>query len=242
MAIIDRLYELQDREYAEFQSKLTPSVEPEFFIGVRVPALRKLAKELAKRDAYFKQKAASGIDDTFVVGEAASFLQELPHKYYEENMLHGFLLAEIKDYDMCIAEVERFLPFVDNWAVSDTMSPKVFAKHKEELLVKIREWIASDKTYTCRFGICMLMRYFLDEDFKDEYLALPAAVHSEEYYVKMMVAWYFATALAKQWDATVPYIEQGKLDKWVHNKTIQKARESFRVTDEHKECLKALRK
>lgn len=223
MSILDKLYELQDIEYAEFQSKLTPSVPRDRFIGIRVPALRKLAKELAKGE------------------EKDTFLQELPHYHYEENMLHGFLIAEIKDYDRCLNEIERFLPHVDNWAVSDTMSPKVFSKHKDELIIRIKEWIASDETYTCRFGMCMLMRYYLDEDFKEEYLKLPAAVHSEEYYVNMMAAWYYATALAKQWEATVPYIEERKLDKWVHNKTIQKARESYRITPDQKEYLKTLK-
>lgn len=223
MSILDKLYELQDIEYAEFQSKLTPSVPRDRFIGIRVPALRKLAKELAKGE------------------EKDTFLQELPHYHYEENMLHGFLIAEIKDYDRCLNEIERFLPYVDNWAVSDTMSPKVFSKHKDELIIRIKEWIASDETYTCRFGMCMLMRYYLDEDFKEEYLKLPAAVHSEEYYVNMMAAWYYATALAKQWEATVPYIEERKLDKWVHNKTIQKARESYRITPDQKEYLKTLK-
>lgn len=223
MSILDRMYDLQDVEYAEFQSKLTPNVDRERFIGIRVPALRKLAKEMAKGE------------------EKDTFLQKLPHYYYEENMLHGFLLAEIKDYDRCMEEIERFLPYVDNWAVSDTMSPKVFGKHKEELIEKIRVWIASDETYTCRFGMCMLMRYFLDEDFREEYLELPAAVHSDEYYVQMMAAWYYATALAKQWEATIPYIEQKRLDKWVHNKTIQKARESYRITDAQKEYLNNLK-
>lgn len=223
MSILDKLYELQDIEYAEFQSKLTPSVPRDRFIGIRVPALRKLAKELAKGE------------------EKDTFLQELPHYHYEENMLHGFLIAEIKDYDRCLNEIERFLPYVDNWAVSDTMSPKVFSRHKDELIIRIKEWIASDETYTCRFGMCMLMRYYLDEDFKEEYLKLPAAVRSEEYYVNMMAAWYYATALAKQWEATVPYIEERKLDKWVHNKTIQKARESYRITPDQKEYLKTLK-
>ncbi len=223
MAIIDRLYELQDKEYAEFQSKLTPGIAPELFIGVRVPATRKLAKEL-KNDP-----------------ETPAFLKMLPHRYYDENMLHGLLLSEMKDYAECIAGVEAFLPYVDNWAVCDIMSPKVFKKHKGELLVKIREWSGSEHTYTCRFGMEMLMSHYLDEDFKPEYLEIPAAVHSEEYYVQMMQAWFYATALAKQWDATIPYIQERRLDKWVHNKTIQKARESYRITAEQKEYLKGLK-
>jgi 3-methyladenine DNA glycosylase AlkD len=169
------------------------------------------------------------------------FLHQLPHKYYDENMLHGLLISLIKDYDECIRLTDEFLPYIDNWAVCDIMSPKVFAKHKDELLVKILEWSKSEHTYTCRFGLEMLMTYFLDKDFKPEYLEIPASVRSEEYYVKMMVAWFFATALAKQWDATLPYIENKTLAPWTHNKTIQKACESYRVTDEHKQILKGLK-
>ncbi len=223
MEIVKKLFELQDKKYAEFQSKLTPSVEKEKFIGVRVPDVRKLAKEYAKDE------------------ESKMFLKELPHKYYDENMLHGLLISEIKDYEIAVKEVDEFLPYVDNWAVCDIMSPKVFKKHKQEVIEKIKEWCKSPKTYTCRFGIEMLMSHFLDEDFKREYLKIPASVHSEEYYVQMMVAWFFATSLAKQWDATIPYIEEKKLDKWVHNKTIQKARESYRITDEQKEYLQSLK-
>ena len=224
MTILDRLYELEDKEYAAFQAKLTPGVPPESFIGVRVPMVRKLAKELIKANEY------------------ADFLQQLPHKFYDENMLHGLLVSEIKDYDRCIAEVDKFLPYVDNWAVCDIMSPKVFKKNKEALLTKIVEWSGSEHLYTSRFGIEMLMSHYLDDDFKPEYLDIPASVHSEEYYLKMMIAWFFATALAKQWDATIPYIENNKLDTWVHNKTIQKARESYRITDTQKEYLKTLKR
>lgn len=222
--ITEKLYELQDKEYAEFQAKLTPGIPKEDFIGVRVPEVRKLAKEYKKDE------------------EADKFIKSLPHRYYDENMLHGLLISEIKDYDECIKAVDDFLPYVDNWAVCDIMSPKVFIKHKTELLEKIKEWISSEKTYTCRFGMEMLMSHYLDKDFKAEYLKLPAEVHSEEYYVNMMTAWFFATALAKQWDDTVPYIENGVLDIWVHNKTIQKARESLRITPDRKEYLKALKK
>lgn len=224
MTILDRLYELEDKEYAAFQAKLTPGVPPESFIGVRVPMVRKLAKELIKANEY------------------ADFLQQLPHKFYDENMLHGLLVSEIKDYDRCIAEIDKFLPYVDNWAVCDIMSPKVFKKNKEALLTKIVEWSGSEHLYTSRFGIEMLMSHYLDDDFKPEYLDIPASVHSEEYYLKMMIAWFFATALAKQWDATIPYIENNKLDTWVHNKTIQKARESYRITDAQKEYLKTLKR
>lgn len=224
MTILDRLYELEDKEYAAFQAKLTPGVPPESFIGVRVPMVRKLAKELIKANEY------------------ADFLQQLPHKFYDENMLHGLIISEIKNYDQCIAEVDKFLPYVDNWAVCDIMSPKIFKKNKEALLAKIVEWSGSEHLYTSRFGIEMLMSHYLDDDFKPEYLDIPASVHSEEYYLKMMIAWFFATALAKQWDVTIPYIENNKLDTWVHNKTIQKARESYRITDAQKEYLKTLKR
>lgn len=224
MSFRDELFALQDTEYADFQAKLTPGIPRDLFIGVRVPLVRTLAKKL------FKDQ------------ETREFLKELPHKYYDENMLHGLLLSEMKDYDACVEAVDEFLPYVDNWAVCDIMSPKIFKKNKFALLEKIREWSASEKTYTCRFGIEMLMSYFLDDDFKPEYLDIPAMVHSEEYYVQMMVAWFYATALAKQWDATVKYIEDNRLDTWTHNKTIQKARESYRITPEQKEYLLSLKR
>ena len=223
MNLTEELFALQDAVYGDFQSKLTPGIPRESFIGVRVPELRKLAKRCTGTP------------------EAAAFLNDLPHEYYDENMLHGLLLSQIQDYDACIAAVDQFLPYVDNWAVCDTMSPKVFKKHKAALLEKIRQWSASEKTYTCRFGIGMLMAHFLDDDFQPEYLEIPASVHSEEYYVRMMCAWFFATALAKQWDAAVKYIEDHRLDPWVHNKTIQKARESFRISPEQKKYLKVLK-
>ena len=224
MEIQKKLFELQDIGYAEFQSKLTPTVPRETFIGVRVPEVRKLAK------SYSKDK------------ECQEFLKKLPHQYYDENMLHGLLLSEMKDYDACISAVDIFLPYVDNWAVCDIMAPKVFKKHKEELLEKIKIWATSDQVYTCRFGLEMLMTHFLDEDYKPEYLEIAAGVHSEEYYVNMMIAWFFATALAKQWDTTIPYIIENRLSEWVHNKTIQKARESYRITDEQKKFLKGLKR
>lgn len=224
MNFTEELFALQDSSYGDFQAKLTPGIPREKFIGVRVPEVRKLAKRLAKEPG------------------AASFLADLPHKYYDENMLHALLLSEMKDYAACVAAVDRFLPYVDNWAVCDILSPKIFRRNKPALLKKIREWSASEKTYTCRFGIEMLMSYFLDDDFKPEYLEIPAAVRSEEYYVRMMAAWFFATALAKQWDAAVKYVEEGRLDTWIHNKTIQKARESFRITPEQKEYLQTLKR
>ena len=169
-------------------------------------------------------------------------MKDLPHEYYDENLLHSLLLSEMKDYDACIEAVDTFLPYVDNWAVCDTISPKIFKKNKTALLVKIKEWSLSKKTYTCRFGIKMLMSYFLDEDFKAEYLEIPLSVNSEEYYVRMMIAWFFATALAKKWDATIKYIEDQRLDRWTHNKTIQKARESKRITASQKEYLRSLKR
>ena len=224
MNFTEELFALQDSSYGDFQAKLTPGIPREQFIGVRVPEVRKLAKKLAKEPG------------------TASFLEDLPHKYYDENMLHALLLSEMKDYEACVAAVDRFLPYVDNWAVCDILSPKIFRRNKPALLKKIREWSASEKTYTCRFGIEMLMSHFLDDDFKPEYLEIPAAVRSEEYYVRMMVAWFFATALAKQWDAVVKYVEEGRLDTWTHNKTIQKARESYRITPEQKEYLQSLKR
>ena len=217
------LFQLQDKCYRDFQSKLIPTIPVETIIGVRIPAIRKLAKEYGKDP------------------ESVEFLKQLPHTYYDENILHALLVAEIKDYEVCVKEVERFLPYVDNWAVCDIFSPKVFRKNKDKLIDKIREWTASEHPYTCRFGMEMLMTHFLDEDFREEYLEIPAAVHSGEYYVNMMIAWFYATALAKQWDAAIGYIEKKCLDPWTHNKTIQKARESYRITRGQKEYLKTLK-
>ena len=168
-------------------------------------------------------------------------MEDLPHAYYDEDLLHALLIAEEKDFARCLEETEAFLPFVDNWAVCDIFSPKVFAKHKEELLQRIRIWTESEKTYICRFGIGMLMQHFLDADFDAAYLEIPAAVQSEEYYVNMMLAWFFATALAKQWEATIPYLENKRLARWTHNKAIQKARESYRISAAEKEYLKRLK-
>lgn len=223
MNIKEELFALQDISYADFQAKLTPNIPRELFIGVRVPDLRKLAKKVAEEP------------------ETSKFLKNLPHKYYDENMLQGLLISEIKDYDACIVAVDEFLPYVDNWAVCDIMSPKIFKKNKKALLEKIKEWSASEKTYTCRFGIEMLMSHFLDDDFKAEYLEIALSVNSEDYYVQVMVAWFFATALAKEWDATVKYIEDHRLDRWTHNKAIQKARESSRITPKEKEYLKSFK-
>nr|WP_238318699.1 DNA alkylation repair protein [Peptoniphilus senegalensis] len=221
--IKEELLALQDISYADFQAKLTPNIPRDLFIGVRVPELRKLAKRIAEEP------------------ETSKFLGDLPHKYYDENMLHGLLISEIKDYDACIVAVDEFLPYVDNWAVCDIMSPKIFKKKKAALLEKIKEWSLSEKTYTCRFGIEILMSHFLDDDFKPEYLDIPVSVNSEEYYIKMMIAWFFATALAKQWDTTIKYMEDQRLDTWTHNKAIQKARESRRIAPKEKEYLKSLK-
>ena len=224
MKIQKELFALQDKEYMKFLSKLTPNVSEDTIIGVRIPEIRKLAKKLVKNNEY------------------EDFLKELPHKYYDENLLHGAIISESKNFEKCIKLLDNFLPFVDNWAVCDTISPKIFKKYKKELIEKIKEWSQSDKTYTCRFGVEMLMTHFLDEDFKKEYLEVVADIHSEEYYVKMVVAWFFATALAKQWDYAVIYLEDNRLDVWVHNKTIQKARESLRISLEKKEYLKKLKR
>lgn len=217
-----RLFALQDEGYRAFHSRLMPTVPPETVIGVRVPALRRLAKQLAGTP------------------QAEAFLQELPHTYYEENNLHAFLLESIRDYDAALAATEKFLPYIDNWATCDSFCPKVFAKHKEDLLPVLRRWMASDHPYTVRYGMEMLMRYYLDEDFRPEHLAW-AAVHSGEYYINMMRAWYFATALAKQPEAALPWLTARRLDVWTHNKTIQKAVESSRIPAETKAFLRTLR-
>ena len=222
--IRERLFALQDEKYGDFHSKLIPGLPREQVIGIRMPAMKKLAKALVNGE------------------ETNDFLKQLPHIYYDENVLHALLIASIKDYDACMEALETFLPYIDNWAVCDCLSPKVFQKHKTELLEKIKLWIPSEHPYICRFGMGMLMRWFLDEDFRPEYLEMPAAVRSEKYYVNMMTAWFFATALAKQWDAAIPYLEQNRLDVWTHNKTIQKARESYRITPEQKEYLKTLKR
>ena len=200
-----------------------PTVDPDTVIGVRMPALRKLAKDFAETP------------------EAAEFLKALPHRYYEENNLHGLLISAMRDYDRAVAALDAFLPYVDNWATCDLIRPKVFQKHLPELLEKIQVWLASDHTYTVRFGLEMLMTCYLDDAFRPEYLELAAGVRSGEYYVNMMIAWYFATALAKQYDAALPYLRERRLDPWTHNKAIQKAIESCRVTGEQKAYLRTLK-
>lgn len=214
----------KDEKYAEFQRKLIPTISSETVIGVRTPFLRSYAKQLAKEGS---------IDD---------FLHALPHSSFEENQLHAFIIAEIKDYKRCMAELERFLPFIDNWATCDQLSPSILKKHITELLTKIQRWLKSAHPYTVRFAIGMLMRYYLDHLFEPRYLEWVASVKRDEFYIQMMVAWYFATALAKQYQSTLPYLEKRLLDEWTHRKTIQKAIESFRITDEQKDYLRTLRK
>lgn len=224
MDIEKTLFQNSDEKYKKFNSSLIPTVDREKFIGVRTPVLRKMAKEIYRSDL------------------RNEFLDSLPHKYYEENNLHAYVIEQIKDFDECIGRLEEFLPYVDNWATCDSMTPKVFAKHKTELLEKIEVWLKSRHTYTVRYAIRMLMCFFLDEDFDEKYLEKVSLIRSDEYYIKMMVAWYFATALAKQYDSAVKYIENHTLDDDVHKMTIQKAVDSFRVTDDQKAYVKTMRK
>lgn len=223
MTVYEQLLKVKDDKYKEFQAKLVPNIDPDTILGVKTPEMRQIAKEV------FNSK------------EKDAFLKDLPHKYYEENLVHFFIISMIKDFDECIREVETFLPYVDCWPVSDQATPRSFKKNHAKLLPYIKKWIKSKHLYTSRFGIRMLMNEFLGDEFKDEYAKLVASVKSDEYYLKMMVAWYFATALAKNYDETIKYIEERKLDDWVLKKTIQKAVESYRVTDEHKEYLKSFR-
>lgn len=222
-AIQEKLFALQDLNYRQFQAKLMPTVDPDRIIGVRMPALRKLAKDLKG------------------TAEAETFLAALPHRYYDENNLHGLLLCARSGYEETVAGLDIFLPHVDNWATCDLLSPRAFRSHPLQLPGQIRRWLDSGHTYTVRFGLEMLMSFYLDECFRPEYLDWAAEVKSEEYYVRMMVAWYFATALAKQYDAALPYLTSRRLEQWTHNKTIQKAVESYRITPEQKDALRALR-
>ncbi len=223
MKITDELFLLCDAKYRDFQIKLIPTVDPETVIGVRTPQLRDLAKIMLRE------------------GCADAFLAELPHEYFDENQLHAFILSEIKDFRACLDGVKRFLPFVDNWASCDQLSPKVFAKHREELIGDVLAWTGSDHTYTVRFGVGMLMQHYLGDAFDASYPERVARIRSDEYYVKMMVAWYFATALAARWAEILPYIESEKLDEWTRGRAIQKACESRRITPERKELLRKLR-
>lgn len=223
--ITKRILELQDMEYREFTARQIPDIDKKRIVGVRLPQLRTLAKEIVRE------------------GKGDAVLTELPHYYTDENNLHALVLAELKDYDRTVAELDRFLPYVDNWATCDSMKPKTFKRNenKEKLLADIRRWLNSEHPFTIRFAISMLMTHFLDNDFREEYLDWVAAVDNEHYYVRMMVAWYFATALAKQYDATLPYLMARRLKKWTHNKAIQKATESLRITQEQKQLLRTLK-
>jgi len=223
MTVYERLAACGSEKYRDFQSKLVPNIPKETILGVKTPDIRKITKDIKGTK------------------EAEEFLTQLPHKYYEENLVHFFLIAMIKDFDECVNAVEIFLPYVNCWPVSDQSSPKVFAKNHSKLLPLIKKWIDSEHMYTVRFGIRILMNEFLGEDFRPEYLEWVAAVKGDDYYIKMMVAWYFATALAKRYDESVVYIVEHRLEPWTHKKAIQKAIESFRVSDEHKEYLKAHR-
>lgn len=222
--ILKTLIALKDDKYKAFTSKLIPNINPDVIIGIRTPQLRDLAKKL---------KDEKDID---------IFLSTLPHNYLEENSLRAYLIEQIKDYDLCVKEVNKFLPYIDNWGTCDTLRPKCFKKNTDKLFNEIKKWIKSNHTYTIRFAIGMLMTYYLDKDFKQEHLDMVANVKSDEYYIKMMIAWYFATALAKQYDSAIVYLENNKLEQWTHNKTIQKAVESFRITQEQKEYLRSLKR
>lgn len=223
MNIVQDLFSMQDIKYKEFHQKLIPTVPEDKIIGVRTPELRKYAVRISKEDA------------------AEEFLAELPHYYYEENNLHAFLIERIKDFDRALELTESFLPYVDNWATTDMFMPPVFKKNKEKLIPVVKKWIKSNKTYTVRYGIEMLLKLWLDEDFDEEYMRLAAGVKSDEYYVNMMIAWYFATALAKQYDVAVKYIKEKELPVWVHNKAVQKAIESNRIDKETKNYLRSLK-
>ncbi len=223
MDIVGRLMDTRDETYRTFLARLVPNIPQETILGVRTPQLRKIAR------------------DVYDSPDREPFLSDLPHAYYEENLIHFFMLAMIRDFDLCVRSVDAFLPFVDCWPVSDQATPGAFRKNRQKLLPHVRRWISSEHVYTARFGIRMLMNEYLDEDFREEYPALVASRTGEDYYLKMMVAWYFATALAKQYDAAVRFFEERRLDEWVHRKAIQKALESFRVTEAHKAYLKTLR-
>ncbi len=223
MTIKETLLKLADEKNADFQHKLAPTIPRDCFLGIKVPLLRDVEKNYRNTE------------------EAKDFLSSLPHKYYDENILHSIFISNMKNYDEMMCELEKFLPYVDNWAACDTLKPNIFKKNKNGLIEKIYEWTSSPETYTCRFGVDMLMTFFLDGDFKEEYLSVPAKIHSDEYYVNMMIAWFYATALSKHWEETVKYLENKKLSVWVHNKTIVKACESYRITDDQKIYLKTLK-
>ena len=239
---------MADPKTAAFTSRIIPNIDPKTILGIKTPELRAFAKELlagqkgaANAGKTKTRESGARPKSTALSSGAQKFLSDLPHKYFEENQLHGFVVSGIKDFDLCVAELERFLPFIDNWATCDQCSPACFKKNRAALLPLIKKWIKSERVYTVRFAIGMLMRHFLDEDFVPEYLEMVSAVKSDEYYIKMEVAWYFAEALAKQWDAALPYIKAKRLEAWTHNKAIQKARESFKISDERKELLTGMK-
>ncbi len=217
------LFKYQDKKYQKFESSLIPNVEKKLIIGVKTPILKNMAKEIIKADLSDK------------------YIKMLPHKYFEENQIHSFIISESKDFDECIKNINSFLKYVDNWATCDQLCPKIFKKNKNQLLFHIKKWINIKKTYHIRFGIKMLMSHFLDEDFDKKYLKIVSSIQSDEYYVNMMIAWYFATALAKQYDDTIVYLEKYKLSPWVHNQTIKKAIESYRVSENNKKYLRSLK-
>jgi len=221
--ILNLLYAAADVEYKDFNSLLIPNIATEKFIGVRTPILRKIAKDIIKSGQYM------------------DFINNLPHQYFEENQLHAVVLSTLPDFDFVIKEIERFLPYVDNWATCDQMSPQVFKKNTDLLLKYINKWIQSKYVYTVRFGVLCLMRYFLDDEFDSKYIDMVSNIKSNEYYVNMMRAWYFATGLAKHFEEFLPYLESGKIDDWTRKRAIQKALESFRVIPEHKEILRKIR-
>ena len=224
MNVREELFKLQDMKYRDFQAKLIPTINIDTIIGVRTPYLKDCAKALIKNNKY------------------SSFLEDLPHQYFDENQLQAFIISEIKDFDDCLSYLNKFLPYVNNWATCDQMLPKIFKKNHDKLLEYIKIWIKSNEVYTIRFGIGMLLAHFLDNDFKSEYLDLVAKIKSNEYYVNMMKAWFFATALTKQYESTILYFEKKKLDIWTHNKAIQKAIESYRITKEQKDYLRSLKR
>ena len=217
------LFSMQDKKYKEFHSALMPTVNPDKVIGVRTPRLRKLVKEISN-------------------GEKSLFLKNLPHEYYEEDNLHAFIICEMKDFEDCLGETEKFLPYIDNWATCDSLRPKVFKKNVQKLTPLVERCLKSSHIYTVRYGIGLLLSYFLDDEFDEKYLQIVSEIESEEYYINMMSAWYFATALAKKWDEALPYITENRLPLWVHNKSIQKAVESYRITQEQKELLRTFKR
>jgi len=219
--IVSDLFNIRDEKFAKFNASLIPTTDAKNVIGVRTPELRKYAKTISSPD---------------------KFLSDLPHKYFEENQIHSFILSEIKNFEKCIKLVDTFLPYVDNWATCDQLIPKIFAKNTEQLLPHIRKWIKSKHTYTVRFAIGLLMRYYIGDKFDSSYADMVVKTKSDEYYINMMRAWYFATALSKNWDNIIGIIENKKLDTWTHNKTIQKAIESYRISDKQKQYLKTLKK